>query len=609
MSANSNLNKTPIYFHGFRFVLETEELFKGKKVIPLQPLAGKLLALLIRNPNRLLTREVIQNHLWPETLVDYDTRINALVKDVRKALGDTQGAPKFIETIPKKGYRFKAATNNGNGLGSTHFIPFNKPALIGALLVIAALFFFAMDFFQSKEQPVLLILPVQSLSSDPAIPFLADNLTNQLIAKTSLAGQGSLAVIARTSAMKFKNSDLTAGEMARVFGADYVLEVSLSQTPDRVMVTSALIDPKTDQQIWSNAFEKPNDDLYALDQEIVGAVMTRLDIPKTKKIAASPARYIPSEAAYKAYLEGLYLINQPDEAEKQKSLEFFKEAISHDPGFALAHYQIARLFRLLDRPWEEIIQSNERALTLDDNLADAYYLRAFYHLFDKWDWPAAEADFLKALEIEPTRARFRVGYSYFLGTLGRSAEARKIAEKTFLIDPFSPVVNSDLGWIYLRLEDYGEAILQADRLLEISPQNRNAFEILLVAYRAKNDIKNAGNVALRILENEGASEDLVTTLRALSGEEQISAMFEWRLGFNPPPLEDGNYNSFIALSYAGLGEVDMALDFFEKALQNKENFMVNFMVDPRLNPLRAHPRYLEIVEKIGRPVDAGLVQK
>lgn len=601
MNADSKINKTPIYFHGFSFVLETEELFKGKQPIPLQPLAGKLLGLLVKNKNALLTREVIQNHLWPETLVDYDYRINALVKDVRKALGDPQDAPKFIETIPKKGYRFKASASNGNETSAPLYRPFYNPAIFGGFLVIGALFFFAMNYFQSKEQPVLLILPVQSIEDNAAIPFLADNLTNQLISKTSLAGQGSLAVIARTSAMKFKNSDLTAGEMARVFGADYVLEVSLSQTPDRVMVTSALIDPKTDQQIWSNAFERANNNLVALDQEIVGAVLAKLDIPGIRKFAAPPARYIPGEAAYKAYLTGLYLINQPDDEEKQKSLPFFLEAIENEPGFALPYYQMARLLSVQKAPRGEILKSLNRALSLDSNLADAYYLRAFIHLFDNWDWQAAEVDFLKALKIEPTRARFSVGYSYFLGTLGRSEEARDIAEKTFLLDPLSGVVNSDLGWIYLRLQDYDQAILQGNRLLEISPGSSNAFDILLIAHRAKGDFENAGNVALRILESEGASEDLKTALRSLSGEEQIKAMFNWRLEHNSPSLDDGNYNSFIALSYVGLGNLEKALDFFEKALENRERFLVNFMVDPRLEPLRNHPIYLEIVAKIGRP--------
>jgi len=634
----SGVDSHRVVFDRFELDLRSGELRKNGRRIRLQAQPFQLLSLLIENAHQVVTRDEVCRALWPtDTFVDFDHSVAAALNKVREALGESADNPRFIETLPKRGYRFigkvepAAEPSPPEPAQQVHAsaiapaaLTIDTPsepaarqrrssrylrlasALAGSLLILAvALVFFRRSAnshaaANSTGITSIAVLPLENLSSDPAKAYIADGMTDELI--TELARTKGLRVISRTSVMQYKGVHRPLPDIARELGVDGILEGSVLDEGGRIRVTAQLVQAASDTHVWARSYIRESSDLLELQQELAASVAREVNstvLPRT------PARRISPEA-HDAYLRGRYAWYGAD-ADADRAREFFEKAIQLQPDYAAAYSGLSDYYigstasgildPLVAFPRGEA--AARKALQLDDSSAEAHNSMAASYLFYRWNWEAAAAESQKAIAVNPSYAEAYHLYAYVLVTLGREDEALAAQQKSQELDPFARPWG--LGRLLISFGRYKDAEIELRQRIAGLPGDESLHYLLSESCWLQGKTRESMEEYARTLLIEG-HEDLAGQVRRAYAARGDHGVQEWRLAYLTnsarrnyvSPLEFG-------LAYARLGQKQQAFQWLDKAYDGHAPWLIWMHRHSALDSLRADPRYEVLIKRIGLP--------
>jgi TolB-like protein/DNA-binding winged helix-turn-helix (wHTH) protein/tetratricopeptide (TPR) repeat protein len=595
-----------------------------------QPL--QVLEILLERAGDVVTREELQRCIWPaDTFVDFDHSLHNAIARVREVLGDSAENPRYIETLPRRGYRYIGAVEDApappapaekaDRAGEVVSFPaagkWNSRLAVVVCTVIlcavSALGLFAWTLWRSARAktaalPIhsIAVLPLSNLSGDPSEEFFSDGMTDQLI--TDLAKVGSLRVISRTSVMQYKGARKSLPEIARELNVDAIVEGSVIRSGQRVRVTAQLLEARTDRHIWAETYDRDRGDVLKLQEEVAGAIAQQVRVqitPAEQKQMVRAAAINP--AAYDAYIQGrLYFSTEfTKPASLRKAQHLFEDAIREDPNFALAYSGLADTYVYLAydgaMPKEQAYVSAKKlvakALELDNGNGEAWdTLGALNWSFD-WDWDAADRAFSRAIALAPSYSCAHEDRAVFLAFLGRRDEALAEIAKIDQLDTGSSSAGSESS-AYFHLRDYPRLIESSKRGLILDPGDSAQHYYLGAGY------EGAGRVQEAIAEYQKAmktSDDLRPAVAlahawAAAGEKGKAETMLRGLEHNAKAMASP---FTMATIYAGLGENDRALESLRKACAEKSldagSITSNFLLDG----LRSDPRFQDLLHRVG----------
>jgi TolB-like protein/DNA-binding winged helix-turn-helix (wHTH) protein/Tfp pilus assembly protein PilF len=621
-------------FGVFELDLQTGELRRSGVR---QPLAGQpveVLRVLLEHPQQIVTREELRERLWPrDTFVDYDLALKKLISRLREALDDSAEAPRFIETIPKKGYRFLAPVTVSEVASKaielavpeegsdTRQHPSSLPgrvaiALAAALLLIvvgfAAARFWRRPAMTSAAPQIhsIAVLPLQNLSGDPNQEYFSDGITDAFI--TDLAQIDSVRVISRTSSMQYKQTKKSLPEIARELNVDGIIEGTVQRSGDRVRITAQLILGASDKHLWANTYERDTRDVFELERDVTADVarQVRARLTSPSHVPAAQPRSVNPDAL-EAYLQGNYYLSKwgsgfADETLK-KAREHFQHAIDTDPSFAPAYVGMAFTHENLMRGSSEdlaiALRSAKKAVELDLRYADAHETLGWIKLHHFWDWAGAEEEFRTAITLNPNSAGAHYSLCDLLRSLGRMNDALKECQIAQELDP-----NQDqLSEILYYRREYDQAIEQQLRWIDRYPDDGLKHYELYRLYVLKAMYKEAVQELARSLTLFGFEDLAVRIHHSFARAGFDAAMQEWA---NEIEHLSEAKQAFVPMSaadvYAILGDKDRAFNWLEQAYQHPElasidDGLIDLKTDPLLDSLRSDPRYQDLLRRVGLP--------
>ena len=613
-----------ICFGEFELDLSTHELQKNGKRFDLPEQPFLVLTALLERPGQLVTRDELIKRLWPDdTFVDFEHSLNKAVRRLRAALEDSPEEPHFIETLARRGYRFIGSVapapppsrepQEWQAAGRTAGAPADRlrlPVVLVsgfALLVTAIAFVFWIAERRDHtwyEPPIrsLVVLPLENLSGDPSQDYLADGMTDELI--TRLGEIGALRVISRTTAMEYKNAHKSLPQIARELNVDAVVEGSLLRSGDRLRIDAQLIEASADKQLWAQSYEGDLRDILGLQNQVASAVAEQIRIevsPQEKSQLADTPQVNPR--AYEALLKGYFFDQQLTPEGERKALQYFRQAAELDPNFARAYVGIARSYDILAN-WQTMPAgeaaaaadaAEAKALALEPNLGEAYAGRAWTLMMHHWDFPGAESDFRRALELDPGNSTSHEGYAFYLVATGRFDEGLREAKRSRALDPLNPVVNLDYCRVLRYARRYDDAITQCKATLELGSNQWPTLNLMAHLYERAGAYREAHEILARIGNCDAACFAMWDELYNVPGS--AGAFDAWLKTQKKPPDA-----FFLATANACLGRNDQALAWLEKAHEQRADLQMTFLaVDPSFDRLRSDPRFDAFLRRVGLP--------
>jgi len=591
-----------------------------------QPL--RVLEILLERSGEVVTREEFQTRLWPaDTFVDFDHSLHNAISRIREVLGDSAETPRYIETLPRRGYRYigpvqdfqapqVAAETGEHSTQPTALI--TPPKRSGHLVVV--LCFFALGLVawatwryihaKAAVSPIrsIAVLPLKNFSGDPSEEFFADGITDQLI--TDLAKVSPLRVVSRSSIMQYKGAKKGLPEIARELNVDAIVEGSISRSGHRVRVTAQLIQASTDQHLWAETYDRDLGDILNVQSEVADAIaqQVRAQLTPTERAQLRSAQAV-NPAAYDDYLRGrLYFVNEfTKPASLKKAQGYFQDSIQKDPKFALAYAGLADTYVYLafagaltrDQAYRSAKEAVAKALKLDDSIGEAHdTLGVLSWQFD-WDWNAADREFNRAIALAPSYSCAREDRAIFLAVTGRRAEAlAEIAKIDQLDYSFSAATTE--SETYYQLRDYPNLIKSSKRWLLLGPNDSSQHHALGIGYEGTGRLEEAISEYQQAIAISGASESVVALAHALRaiGKKTEAEKILRDLERNARKSSASPYT--MALVYAGLNENAKAFEFLEKAYSEKSLDLIrSIKSDMLLDSLRSDPRFQDLLRRIG----------
>jgi TolB-like protein/DNA-binding winged helix-turn-helix (wHTH) protein/tetratricopeptide (TPR) repeat protein len=623
-------------FGVFEADLRLGELTRSGKRVRLQEQPFRVLVMLLERPGELVTRTELHNQLWPQTIVDFDHGLNKAVSKIRDALGDSADRPRFIETIPGRGYRFLAEVT---AIGApAEPVPVPGPAMavpaapvavtppvapvvsrrsrwvwagVALALVVAIAIVWMRSPFPSKPHS-LVVLPFQNLSNDAAQEFFADGMTDELI--THLGQVGALRVISRTSAMSYKATMKSLADISRELNVEAVVEGSVLRVGDRVRITAQLIRVPADEHIWAHSYEGDIRDTLSLQRDVASAIVQQIGATLTQPElrALGTSRAVVPEA-YEAYLKGRFFWNKRTRDGLNKSIEQFDRAVEMDPTYSPAYSGLADAYALsgdwlygILSPQDASAQSHAAALkavSLDDSSAQAHTSLALSLDLYGWEWDAAEKEYERALQLNPGYATAHQWYAWHLLVTGRTNEGLFELRTAYSRDPLSLIISADLADALCIARLLDESIKQSQRTLEFDPGFALGHYQLGQAYEQKHLHSQAiaeFEKAIALGGHVDAFDANLAYSLAVSGRrEEANSILGTLLSRNE---QNPSGQANIALIYVGLGDADQALAWLNQAYDAR--FNPSILLRPTFDSLRADPRFQELWRRIGLPARA-----
>jgi TolB-like protein/DNA-binding winged helix-turn-helix (wHTH) protein/Tfp pilus assembly protein PilF len=628
--------------HGFRLKLAEQ---------PFQ-----VLAMLVERPGEIITREELRDRLWPgDTFVDFDHGLNNAVMRVREVLLDSSDHPRYVETVPRRGYRFVApveeapaspvvretepcSTTGPSALDSSPSlispvaesrswwssiaswlrVPRNTLLSLAALAGCATLLAFTIrNSYNGGAGKVLtrstslVVLPLENLSGEKDQDYFADGMTDELIA--NLAKIRSLHVISRSTAMAYKGTRKPLSEIARELNVDAVVEGTVMRVGNRVRITAELVQVSTDHHLWADTYESQMGDVLALQNRVSAAIVNEIRINLTpeerERLAKTPA---VAPEAYENYLKGLYYWNKRSDENLTRAIGYFERATKVDSQYALAYAGLSDCYAIISAEIFGTMPASEaapkakaaalRALELDPTLVEAQTALATVKFNYDWDWSGASEGFERAIGLNPSYATAFQRYSLYLIAMGRAQDSFAQIQKARQLDPLSLSINFSLGWRLYMARQYDAAIAQLKDTLEMDPSYELPHLVVGQAYEQKGDYTMAIPELRKAVELSHGTPLMVSALAhayARSGNrveaEKLLAVLQAK--------STSEYVSpyYFAIVCVGLGRNEQAMDWLERAFADRSNGLVFMKVEPELDNLRTNARFTTLQQKLGFP--------
>jgi TolB-like protein/Tfp pilus assembly protein PilF len=557
--------------------------------------------------------------IWPDAFVD-EGGLARNISALRKALGEGEGT-QFIETIPKRGYRFIAPLKGESGAqAAPAAAPVELPRprrrrvawLAGALaIVMTALIVAAVAHYRSQQRfSSLIVIPLRNLSGDPAQEHVADTMTEELI--NTLTTIHSLRTISFTTAMAYKGARKPLPEIARERDTGAAVEGAVRLWGDQVRIEVRLLDAHTEQSLWTGAYQGALSDVSRLEGEAASSIAEEIRVKLTPAQKGQMASSRPvSAGAWLDYSRGRMFWNKRTPEGIGRAIEYFQSSIRQDPGYARAHSGLADAYALLGSagadayPPREVMPKAEEAaaaaVRLDPSLAEAHTSLGYVLLSYDWDLGGARREFERAIELNPGYATAHHWYAHYWLAAGQPQKALEEIGKAQLSDPQSLVINAGVGWCRYYAGQYRAAIDQYLDILKFAPDFALGHALLGMAYEQSGAYPNAE------AEFKTAREQQVSPSLALAGLGRVYARAGRRADAQrvvdeleqPVPVR---YVPavYIGAVYAAMGERDKAISFTRKALEERSDYMIYLNTDPWAEPLRGDPRFQEIIRGVAR---------
>ena len=624
-------------FGAFEINLQAGELRKSGMRLRLSGQPFRVLAVLVERAGEVITREELQSKLWlSDTFVDFDHGLNNAIARIREVLDDSSETPRYVETIPRRGYRFIApvadvrqVTESASSAESTvspapkiacpdapspsvvtaakRFPSRRLQMLLGgvAVLGVAALLFVVYRGRSAKgwRGPAiksLAVLPLNNLSGDPEQEYFADGMTEALIAE--LGKISAPRVISRQSVMQYKGSKKGLSEIARELNVDAVLEGTVERSGDRVRVLVRLDQVSPEGQLWSNQYNRDIRDLLRLQDEIARAVTDEIQVRLTpdERIHLASSRPVDPEA-HDDFLQAQFLVNKRNERDLQAGITYFKKAIENDPAYARAYaglaWALVNLAHLGTHRTKDILPQARaaagKALELDPSMDEAHVSRAMVLLLE-WNWFEAEKEHRLALTLAPNSWEAHRSYAWYSMNLGRFDEARAQIKYAEELDPVSPVSRSLLAYVDL---------LSGQTDLAIEEFKNSDWDLGLgFAYGVKKMYPDADAAFQRVASRWGREPVVVANLAwvyGLAGRKHDAQKLIDEL--NEVARHRYVAPALFMNAYLGLGYKETALTWMERGIEEHDPGLIGSRVYPILDPLRSEPRFQALVRRMNFP--------
>ena len=618
-----------VRFGVYEVDLRAGELRKSGVKIKLQEQPFQILALLLGRPGEVVTREEIQKKPWPaDTFVDFEHSLNAAVKRLREALGDSADNPRFVETLPRRGYRFiypvegRPSTALGiKGQAGLDGRRIRRRAWLAALGLLALAVLLGLNVGGLRDKLLgrpapgaitsIAVLPLANLSGDPEQDYFVDGMTETLI--TELSKIRALTVISRQSVMQFKGTDKPLPEIARELNVDAVVVGSALHIGERVRITVQLIEAASDRNLWAENYDRDLSDVLTLHSEVARAIANEVKVALTpeEEVRLASARPVDPEG-YQLYLKGNFLLEKLSEESFRKAIDNYQQAIEKDPSYAPAYAGLSLGYTALGG-WHASLpptavhatakEAALKALELDDTLAEAHLALGTIKQLFEWDWAEAESAFRRGIELNPSSTMARITYANYLTAMGRFEESIAVSRRTVEIDPLSPAVYNELGWALEYAGRDEEALEQYRKGLELDPDFPQSHWVL-----ASFDLKK-GRMEKAVAECEKTIRALARRPPSLLGLDGYLCGMAGRRAEALRILNqlkkraEKEYVPASALAdiYLGLGKTEQTLQLLEQAYADHDVLLVWLKVHGVYDPLRSDPRFQSLLRRMNFP--------
>src|ERR1039458_3211568 len=572
-------------FSDFELDERAYELRRAGRALKLERIPMDLLCLLARNAGQLVSRDAIIEKLWgKDVFLDTDNGINTAVRKIRQILSDDPRNPRFVQTVPGKGYRFAAPVTD-----EPHVMLEPSRNL------------------DVSQRVMLAVLPFENLGNDMEQEYFSDGLTEETIAYLGQLDPQSMGVIARTSSMVYKRTTKTIAEIGRELGVNFVLEGSVRRERQRIRITAQLIRVTDQTHLWAESYDREIGSVLGVQAELGVSIAKKIKIQlggKEKPTLVADAERNPE--AHDAYLRGRYHWAKRTFAETRKAIEYFRKATDAEPTYARAYAGLADCYITLpmtsDMPSKDCFPKARaavsKALELDGNLAEAHTSLGTIRFWFDWNWSGAEECYQRALEINPNYVVARLYRAHCLSNAGRHEEAIAEINRAVRLDPLSPILSTLLAEFLYHARRYDQAVTQFHNAVELAPrfwiahlnfakgyeqigEHGRAIAELELARTSSDGNTEPISLLGYVLAKGGRhteAENALAELIALAGQKYV------------PPMN-------IALLYAGLGKQDLIVEGLERGIRDRD-VRVTFLRDPKWDRLRENPRFREILRQV-----------
>lgn len=627
-----------VQFGVFEVNVLARELRKHGTRVRLRGQPFCILSMLLERPGETITRDEMRQRLWPaDTFVDFDHSLNTAIKKLRAALGDSPEKSRYIETIPRVGYRFIAPVLFVALAGSSaaETVPARvEPQVVavsrvpdrawlrpvaGGLVLLAMLTAVTLAWWRVRARHevnsgtlTMAVLPFANLTGDPSQEYFSDGLTEEMISQLGQISPEKLRVIARTSVMRYKNTRASLAQIGAELGVQYVLEGSVRRNSGRVLVTAQLVRVAEQTPVWSREYDRQLSDLLNLQYEVAQEIADEMQVslgggdPRAAAAAGKSPASPNSYEAYDLYLQGLYFWNKRTKPGFERAADFFQQAIARDPNYARAYAGLADTYGLMSTwsmgPQGELMPKARaaalRALELDGALAEAHASLALVAENYDYDWRTAEKEMVRAIQLDPGYATAHQWYAECLSLQGRFDEALAESERARQLDPLSVIIAADYGAILYFSRQYDRAIEQFRTVQTMEPDFGRAH-MISYAYVEKGMFREALTEAQEWRHSDGTPAwEIQAFIYGRAGERQkAQSMLEkweqWHEARHTP------VTAVVPVAYVAMGRKDDAIALLEKAYAEHSNALIEIGVGPAFDPLRDDVRFQDLLRRIG----------
>ncbi len=566
-------------------------------------------------------RHELAEQVWgPDTFVDFEQGLNFAIRQIRSALEDHAEHPRYLETLPKRGYRFIASVSGAaiasptkesapalmvesRGKNSRHWTRWTAAAVVVLTGLFVGWRYLRQNPPDERAHPgihSLAVLPLHNLSNDPQQEYFSEGMTEELI--TDLAKISQLKVISHTSVQRYTGTTKPLPEIARELGVDAVVEGSVMRSGDHVRITAQLIDARSDRHIWAENYERDFQDVLALQDEVAQRIASEIGVSLTESEQLRMAGNLKVDpAAHEAYLKGNLNWGRLSCDGFENAIKFYQEALEKDPNFAPAYVNMAdSYFKLADwrcSPQDAFAKADaaaQKAIVLDPNSAEAHAVLgklAFYH---EWNWAKADEEFSKALALDPSAANIHIAYGVYLISVGRQAQALAMMRTAHELDPVSEYSNMLYVYVLYLARDYDQAIIQAKKTLDLYPDSTSTAYWLGQSYEKKGRFDDA---MASYLKATAGLPDQAALVRSAYKKEGVKGFWrenlEWRQrnGWPVDPVIE-------AIASAHLGDKDKTLERLNAAFQQHCDGLQFLRVEPAYDGVRDDPRFKKLMGQV-----------
>jgi TolB-like protein/DNA-binding winged helix-turn-helix (wHTH) protein/Tfp pilus assembly protein PilF len=644
-------------FDIFELDVRAGELRKQGVKVRLQGQPLQVLETLLRRAGDVVTREELRTQIWKaDTFVDFDHSLHNAIARLREVLGDSAENPRYIETLPRRGYRFLVPVESQDRTQSEsksiaagtsvmgQVAPAadierraygRRPKVLAVALVLAAALIGALGLSRVRERLLgqphshridsLAVLPLADLSGNPDQDFFADGMTEALI--TDLGKVSALRVISRTSVVQYKGTKKTLPEIARELNVDALVEGTVLRSGNRLRITANLVQASPERHLWAESYESEVGDILTLQGQVAQAVARAVQVkltPEEEKLMGNARPVNPQ--AHDDYLKGRYLCNKDTREPIDKGIQYFQKAIDEAPNDPLAYAGLADCYVLLawggdifagDLSPQEIMpkarDAAQKALQLDEGLAEAHTTLADVEMILDWNWASAEREFRRAIELNPNYSAAHSWYAHYLAAMGRFDESMAEAKRSLELDPFSEVTTDFAEWAFLLARRYDLTIQQAKKSIEVAPEFPWAHYELGWAYERTGRTGEAVQELMKAEELFGMSQERLAELRKAYHESGEKGYWRKMLEFcreaskqsrtfgSPSGYGSIDYfqNAEVAWVQVRLGEFNTAFETLERALEKHDTNIIYLKVDPFWDAIRPDPRFQNLLRRMG----------